>query len=93
MSIFLWEFIFIVIITGNALVMVKIIFYFHIYFSTGTEKWNWLQTSHDTAFDSPKLDEPLVLILAENVSSQLWNSCWKKEPVVFVKPLQNRNTK
>lgn len=71
MSIFLWEFIFVVIITGNTLVMVKISFSFYIYVFTGTEKWNWPQTSHDTAFDSPKLGEPLVLISAENVSSQL----------------------
>ena len=60
MSVFLWEFT-LVIITGNALVMVKIIFLFYIYFSTGTEKWNCLWSPHDTAFDSPKLDEPLVL--------------------------------
>lgn len=69
MSIFLWEFILIVIITENALVMVEIIFLFYIYFSTGVEKWNWLLSPRDTAFDSPKLDEPLVLLCAENVTS------------------------
>lgn len=56
--------------------MVKIIFLLYIHFSTGTEKWKWLTSPCDTAFDSPKLDKQLVLLLTENASSKSWNSSW-----------------
>lgn len=69
-------FFFIVIIIGNVLVVVKIIFLFYICFFIGIENWIWLRLLGDIVFDNFRLDELLVLLLIENVLLELWNFCW-----------------